>query len=224
MKQSTVSMRIRIENLCIGIIFLFSLMLFARSFFHRSSAEAAVLVSTEMGWMVQRAVSVLLFCLVSQLKKRKRAAYDITLLLLLLSLLRGVRQLTPASVLISVIDLLLLAAFLCFRRDFCCPAAPKGRKRSLYVLLLSVLGVLANAAVSYHYLSPVLGRGRHTFFNSIQDSLLILLGNQSAASIPHAAHVLELSMFWFSWLCIVAALVYAFKPWLAPAAHHASDI
>ena len=31
-------------------------------------------------------------------------------------------------------------------------------------------------------------------------------------------------MFWFSWLCIVAALVYAFKPWLAPAAHHASDI
>ena len=224
MKQSTVSMRIRIENLCIGIIFLFSLMLFALSFFHRLSAEAAVLVSTEMGWMVQRAVSVLLFCLVNQLKKRKRAAYDITLLLLLLSLLRGVRQLTPASVLISVIDLLLLAAFLCFRRDFCCPAAPKDRKRSLYVLLLSVLGVLANAAVSYHYLSPVLGRGRHTFFNSIQDSLLILLGNQSAASIPHAAHVLELSMFWFSWLCIVAALVYAFKPWLAPAAHHASDI
>ena len=96
--------------------------------------------------MVQRAVSVLLFCLVNQLKKRKRAAYDITLLLLLLSLLRGVRQLTPASVLISVIDLLLLAAFLCFRRDFCCPAAPKDRKRSLYVLLLSVLGVLANAA------------------------------------------------------------------------------
>ena len=144
-------MRIRIENLCIGIIFLFSLMLFALSFFHRSSAEAAILI--------------------------------------------------------SVIDLLLLAAFLCFRRDFCCPAAPKDRKRSLYVLLLSVLGVLANAAVSYHYLSPVLGRGRHTFFNSIQDSLLILLGNQSAASIPHAAHVLELSMFWFSWLCIVAALV-----------------
>ena len=224
MKQSTVSMRIRIENLCIGIIFLFSLKLFALSFFHRSSAEAAVLVSTEMGWMVQRAVSVLLFCLVSQLKKRKRTAYDITLLLLLLSLLRGIRQLTPASVLISVIDLLLLTAFLCFRRDFCCPAAPKDRKRSLYVLLLSVLGVLANAAVSYHYLSPVLGRGRHTFFNSIQDSLLILLGNQSAASIPHAAHVLELSMFWFSWLCIVAALVYAFKPWLAPAAHHVSDI
>ena len=60
------------------------------------------------------------------------------------------------------LDLLLLAAFLCFRRDFCCPAAPKDRKRSLYVLLLSVLGVLANAAVSYHYLSPVLGRGRHT--------------------------------------------------------------
>lgn len=49
MKQSTVSMRIRIENLCIGIIFLFSLMLFALSFFHRSSAEATVLVSTEMG-------------------------------------------------------------------------------------------------------------------------------------------------------------------------------
>ena len=128
MKQSTVSMRIRIENLCIGIIFLFSLMLFRAELLPPVSAEAAVLVSTEMGWMVQRAVSVLLFCLVSQLKKRKRAAYDITLLLLLLSLLRGVRQLTPASVLISVIDLLLLAAFLLLPQGFLLPGRTKGPK------------------------------------------------------------------------------------------------
>ena len=86
MKQS---LRIKIENLFIYLMFLFSLVLFILSFFHQSSAEIAIRVSTEMGWMVQRTVSLLLLCLSTQLKKRKRRAYDITLFLLLISTVHG---------------------------------------------------------------------------------------------------------------------------------------
>ena len=220
MKQSV---RIKIENLFIYLMFLFSLVLFILSFFHQSSAEIAIRVSTEMGWMVQRTVSLLLLCLSTQLKKRKRRAYDITLILLLISTVHGFKQIS-FSVLIPLTNLALLLAFLWFRRDFCCPGAPTDRKRGFLVLLLSLVGVLVNASISYHYLSPLLGKGRHTFLDSLKDSLWILLGNAGTVTLPHAAHLLELSMFWFSWLCILAAVIYAFRPWLAPASRHASDL
>ena len=220
MKQS---LRIKNENLFIYLMFLFSLVLFILSFFHQSSAEIAIRVSTEMGWMVQRTVSFLLLCLSTQLKKRKRRAYDITLALLLISTVHGFKQI-GFSVLIPLTNLILLGGFLCFRRDFCCPGAPTDRKRGFLVLLLSLVGVLVNASISYHYLRPLLGKGRHTYLDSLKDSLLILMGNASTITLPHAVHILELSMFWFSWICILAAVMYAFRPWLAPTSRHTSDL
>lgn len=220
MKQS---LRIKNENLFIYLMFLFSLVLFILSFFHQSSAEIAIRVSTEMGWMVQRTVSFLLLCLSTQLKKRKRRAYDITLVLLLISTVHGFKQI-GFSVLIPLTNLILLGGFLCFRRDFCCPGAPTDRKRGFLVLLLSLVGVLVNASISYHYLRPLLGKGRHTYLDSLKDSLLILMGNASTITLPHAVHILELSMFWFSWICILAAVMYAFRPWLAPTSRHTSDL
>lgn len=220
MKQS---LRIHIEDGMIFFMFLFSLLLFILSFFHRSAAEAALRVATEMGWMVQRTFSLLLLCLTLELRKRKRRAYELTLFLLLFTTVHGFRQ-VGVTILIPLTSLALLFGFLCFHRDFCCPGAPTNRKRSLAVLLLGLLGVLFNAAISYHYLSPLLGKGRRAFLDSVQDSLSILLGNASSVTLPHAAHILELSMFWFSWICILTTVIYAFRPWLAPAARHASDL
>ena len=75
MKQS---LRIKIENLFIYLMFLFSLVLFILSFFHQSSAEIAIRVSTEMGWMVQRTVSLLLLCLYAakQLLPRQNISFE----------------------------------------------------------------------------------------------------------------------------------------------------
>ena len=92
----------------------------------------------------------------------------------------------------------------------------KDRKRGLLLLLPSFLGVTANAVISYHYLTPVLGSGRHTLLNSFKESLDILFGSGSSIPVSHGAHMLELMMFWFSWGCILAALLYAVRPWLAP--------
>lgn len=36
--------------------------------------------------------------------------------------------------------------------------------------------------------------------------------------------MLELMMFWFSWGCILAALLYAVRPWLAPSSRRESDL
>ena len=74
----TQTLRTRVENTCILVLFCLSLGMFALSFLHRLPAEAALLVSTEMGWMVQRASAVVLLCLCAQLRKRKHTALIIT--------------------------------------------------------------------------------------------------------------------------------------------------
>lgn len=99
-------------------------------------------------------------------------------------------------------DVVFFAVFFGFRSDFCCPASKKDRKRGLLLLLPSFLGVTANAVISYHYLTPVLGSGRHTLLNSFKESLDILFGSGSSIPVSHGAHMLELMMFWFSWGCI----------------------
>lgn len=221
----TQSLRIRVENACIFILCLLSIGMFALSFLHRLPAEAALQVATEMDWMVQRASSVVLLCLCAQLWKRKRTALTIVLLLLIADFVSGIPHLPDAFHLACMFtDLVLFGIFFSLRSDFCCPASKKDHRRGFFVLLLSLLGVIANAVISYHYLSPLLGKGRHTFLNSLEESLDILLGNGTSLPLSHGAHMLELVMFWFSWGCILAALLYAVRPWLAPSTRHESDL
>ncbi len=221
----TQSFRTRVENTCILILFCLSLGMFALSFLHRLPAEAALLVSTEMDWMVQRASSVVLLCLCRQLWKRKHTALIITQILLFLDFVSCIPHLPDtfhASCMVT--DVVFFTVFFCVRSDFCCPASQKSHRRSLLLLLPSFLGVAANAVISYHYLTPILGRGRHTLLDSFEESLDILLGNGSTIPVSHGAHMLELVMFWFSWGCILAALLYAVRPWLAPSARRESDL
>ena len=148
----TQTFRTRVENICILILFCLSLGMFALSFLHRLPAEAVLLISTEMDWMVQRASAVVLLCLCSQLRKRKHAALTITLMLLFLDFISCIPHrpdVFHAACMIS--DVVFFAVFFGFRSDFCCPASKKDRKRGLLLLLPSFLGVTANAVISYHY-------------------------------------------------------------------------
>ena len=221
----TQSLRTRVENTCILILFCLSLGMFALSFLHRLPAEAALLVSTEMDWMVQRASAVVLLCLCRQLWKRKHTALTITQVLLFLDFVSCIPHLPDAfHAACMVTDVVFFAVFFCFRSDFCCPASKKDHRRGLLLLLPSFLGVTANAVISYHYLTPILGSGRHTLLDSFEESFDILLGNGSTIPVSHGAHMLELVMFWFSWGCILAALFYAVRPWLAAPARQESDL
>lgn len=221
----TQTLRTRVENTCILVLFCLSLGMFALSFLHRLPAEAALLVSTEMGWMVQRASAVVLLCLCAQLRKRKHAALIITQSLLFLDFVSCIPHLPDVfHAACMVTDVVFFSVFFCFRSDFCCPASKKDRRRGLFLLLPSFLGVTANAVISYHYLTPILGGGRHTLLDSFEESLDILLGNGSSIPVSHGAHMLELIMFWFSWGCILAALFYAVRPWLAAPARQESDL
>ena len=67
--------RIRTENTAILLLAVFSLFLFVLTFFPLSRLSQHMQASIEMGRMVQRAFSMILFFLSVQLWKRKRNAW-----------------------------------------------------------------------------------------------------------------------------------------------------
>ena len=82
-------LRIRIENITILLLAVFSFFLFLLTFFPFSRISKAMQGSFEMGRMVQRAFSIVLFVLSLQLWKRKRNAWTIAVGIFVLNFLRG---------------------------------------------------------------------------------------------------------------------------------------
>ena len=116
-------LRIRIENITITLLAVFSLFLFILTFFPFSKISQTMQVSFEMGRMVQRAFSIILFVLSLQLWKRKRNAWSVAMFIFVLNFLRGLIGMGhPMHNVLMLFDLLLFILFFFFRKDFCCPA------------------------------------------------------------------------------------------------------
>ena len=223
MKQNT---RIQLENILIGALCALSLVLFVLSFLPGLGLANRVSVFLEMGHMVQRAFSVVLFILTFQLKKRKRAAWNIAVILLFLSFLRGLTSLSaPLYLPFHIAEAVLFLLLLYFRKDFCCPSDRRSLGKCLLFLGLSLVGVVVNAGISYHFSVKPLGE---TTIASLGDSFLqgtaMIFGMGNPLDVSRGTHVFELVMFWFSWGCILASILYAVRPWLMRPASHASDL
>ena len=165
MKQNS---RIQLENTLIGALGVLSLVLFILSFLPGLGLANRVGILLEMGHMVQRAFSVVLFILTFQLWKRKRAAWNIAVLLLFLSFLRGLTALSsPLYLPFHLAEAVLFLLLLCFRKDFCCPSDRRSLGRSLLILLLALAGIIVNAGISYHFSVKPLGE---TSLDSLMDA------------------------------------------------------
>ena len=223
MKQNS---RIQLENTLIGALGVLSLLLFILSFLPGLGLANRVGILLEMGHMVQRAFSVVLFILTFQLWKRKRAAWNIAVLLLFLSFLRGLTALSsPLYLPFHLAEAVLFLLLLCFRKDFCCPSDRRSLGRSLLFLLLALAGIIVNAGISYHFSVKPLGE---TSLDSLMDSLIqgtaMIFGMGNPSNVSRETHVVELVTFWFSWSCILASILYAVRPWLLRPVSHASDL
>ena len=223
MKQNS---RIQLENTLIGALGVLSLVLFILSFLPGLGLANRVGILLEMGHMVQRAFSVVLFILTFQLWKRKRAAWNIAVLLLFLSFLRGLTALSsPLYLPFHLAEAVLFLLLLCFRKDFCCPSDRHSLGRSLLFLLLALAGIIVNAGISYHFSVKPLGE---TSLDSLMDSLIqgtaMIFGMGNPGNVSRETHVVELVTFWFSWGCILASILYAVRPWLLHPVSHASDL
>lgn len=215
MKQT---IRIKVENGMILFLAVLSVILFGLTFVPAWTVEYRVMTFLEMGRMVQRAFSVILFFLSFQLKKRKHSAWKITVFVLILSLLRCMAELTesPTHRIAFVINGLLLIGFCVFRTDFCCPASKRSRQEAMVLFGVSLVGILINAGLGYHYLKLAVqpNGGSVSFWQSLLEGAgMIFEMSVSPVTSPWAQRA-EPVIFWFSWGCMLASVLYAVRPWL----------
>lgn len=218
-------LRISIENFIVFVIVLASLVFLILSFLPSMRMSAAVQVSLEMGKMVQRAFSIVLLAVSLQLFKRKRAAWTITVFILLLNVIRSVTGLDhPVTVAFMVLDAVLIGALVYFREDFCCPSSKQSKKAALIFLLLSLAGIAINAGISYHYTRTIaLGR-TSSLLESLETGTGMIFGMGRGPEGTFGVAGFELAVFWFSWGCILAAVLHAVKPWIQTRRSETSDI
>lgn len=212
------TIRIKVENGMILFLVVLSVILFGLTFVPAWTVEYRVMTFLEMGRMVQRAFSVILFFLSFQLKKRKHSAWKITVFVLILSLLRCMAELTesPTHRIAFVINGLLLIGFCVFRTDFCCPASKRSRQQAMVLFGVSLAGILINAGLGYHYLKLAVqpNGGSVSFWQSLLEGAGMIFGMSVSPVTSPWAQRAEPVIFWFSWGCMLASVLYAVRPWL----------
>lgn len=212
------TIRIKVENGMILFLAVLSVILFGLTFVPAWTVEYRVMTFLEMGRMVQRAFSVILFFLSFQLKKRKHSAWKITVFVLILSLLRCMAELTesPTHRIAFVINGFLLIGFCVFRTDFCCPASKRSRQQAMVLFGVSLAGILINAGLGYHYLKLAVqpNGGSVSFWQSLLEGAGMIFGMSVSPVTSPWAQRAEPVIFWFSWGCMLASVLYAVRPWL----------
>lgn len=194
--------KIRLENGTIYFLAAVAFILLVASLFPSSAMSERVGSYLEMSRMVERTFAVILLVLSLQLKKRKKTAWEMTMIVLSLSFLRGAGELIHTGMgnraVILIAEGILLCLFMWYRKDFCCPVSKKSILEAVGFLLLSLVGVAVNVALTYHYMNLDPGREAH---------------------FP-----LESLMFLFSCGCILVAAVHVFRPWMENPEKTASDL
>lgn len=218
--------RIRTENTAILLLAVFSLFLFVLTFFPLSRLSQHMQASIEMGRMVQRAFSMILFFLSVQLWKRKRNAWFLAMGIFVLNFLRGLVGMGhPLHNGLMIFDLLLFLLFFALRKDFCCPAGRGNRRQTFLFVLLAVAGVLGNVGITWHYMRlAASGNASVSLTDSFGQGIGMIFGMWDLPSPATGQHSAQLVLFWFSWICILAAIVCALRPWLQKQAHGVQEL
>ena len=207
-------LRIRLENISIVLLAVFSFFLFLLTFFPFSRISQSMQASFEMGRMVQRAFSIVLFVLSLQLWKRKRNAWMIAMGIFILNFLRGLIGMGhPLHNGVMIFDLILFLLFFALRKDFCIPAGRENRKQTVTLAFLAIAGVLINVGITWHYMQVGTAAGSSvSFADSFAQGIGMIFGMGNLPASMADRHGTEFVLFWFSWGCILAAILCALRP------------
>lgn len=218
--------RIMLENVLIVLLAAFSLLLFLLTFFPFSKLSQTMQIYFEMGRMVQRAFSIVLFALSLQLWKRKQNAWMIAMVIFVLNFLRGLIGMGhPLHNGVMVADLLFFVLFFILRKDFCCPAGRSNKKQTCALIILAIAGVLVNVGITWHYVRLGFeGNKVVSLAESFSQGISMIFGMGQLPEAMAGQHGIEFILFWFSWGCILAAILCAMRPWLQKQAHGTQEI
>ena len=170
------SARIRFEDMLIACQIIFAVVLLIESFMSAPSGDIGLFYI--LGRMEQRLFSIVNLVVSVQLRRRKRAALNVTMganFMSLLLLLFG-RADHPLSSWILAVNAVMLIGFWCCRKDFCVPSEKLSVKRAAAITGAAGVAVFLNAAVTYHFLDKNGDAGLHAMTDSVLSTILLLFG------------------------------------------------
>ncbi len=209
--------RILYENALICLIGLMAAAMVITSFFSETRFSGFLMQMLEIQRMTARLFGVVLLILLYHLYRRKKAAWQLTIVLLTLNLARHLLPpINRSFSIVAILEAACLLLLLYFRADFCCLSSRVTLRRSLLMLCLAAVGIVLNTGISYHLIllkTPGLSHNK-----ALWDSLLyvgsILLGVNPGSTPGSPQDRLETILFWFSWGCMLLALLYVLRPWI----------
>lgn len=175
--------------------------------------------------MVQRAFSIVLFVLSLQLWKRKRNAWTIAVGIFVLNFLRGLIGMGhPLHNGIMILDLFLFILFFITRKISAArPDAETADKHCFWHFLPHRCP--HKCRVTWHYMRLGTADGAFvSFADSFTQGISMIFGMGSLPASMADRHGTEFVLFWFSWGCILAAILCAVRPWIQKQAHGSQEI
>lgn len=192
------------------------------SFFPADIFTDYFMPALDMKKMTARIIALLMLTTVYHLYQRKRAAWYLTVAILLLNLIHCFLPFVffghdfSFLIISGSLDAVFLLFLLLWHRDFCCKSERRSVKQGLFFLSAAVLCIFLNTTISYHILKLQLSGipKKLIFWDSMQEAFGILFGttNNNAPGFPNVRF--ENFMFWFTWGCIGIALLYSLQPWI----------
>lgn len=249
-QSNTKSRRRTFEDVLITLCVITSAVILVASFWPLGHLSRSLRVFFEVGRLEKRAVSLVLLFGFWNLRRRKRSALVVTeLSLAVMCLLQAVHLLRPAQGLpdtydtlslplmlaVFLVELFFLISFFVLRRDFCFPSSRRSLKRSILILAAAAAVILMNVTVSYSCFRLLTGGGSwslaeslsYTFnllFTGDTDPFWDILFSGLKEGQLWRIWFFERTTFWFSWICFLGALVYAFRPWILGRTQNLADI
>ena len=216
--EQTTQKRILAENILFGCIGALGAAMIAASFLPTARFSGLLLEILEVKKMTARLFGFVQLILPYHLYRRKKTAWYFTVVIIAFS---AARHLLPPVhrmfLCAAALECVFLVLLFWFRADFCCPSAPDTLRRSALVSGLAVAGILVNTGLSYHFVRldmPGMPRGT-AIFDSVRDAWSILFGVNEGSAPGTPLGRFETVMFWFSWVCVLLALLLALRPWIA---------
>lgn len=89
----------------------------------------------------------------------------------------------------------------------------------------AIIGVLINVGITWHYMRLGTADGASvSFADSFTLGISMIFGMGSLPASMADRHGTEFVLFWFSWGCILAAILCAVRPWIQKQAHGSQEI
>ena len=213
----TFNNRNRIINIAVGITFALSLVLLVFSFIPNPALEQVVSNVINSRKLVQRVLAVVLLVTTYNLYKRKRVAWIMTIVLLGINMAGHLfRAHQTVGLVIIILEALVLLVLLIFTRDFNRASDKRALGVGIIFVLMGLYAIFLSASSIYFDDTNIFDpSGGLSFGQCLLQTFQVIFvaGNVKDAGV--ATHPeFNTFVFWFSWICIIAALGFAVKPFL----------